>query len=49
MCPDTSLLPMASVADLPTIPGELFAKFQTSFSSDPSAIPIKAFEHVVYS
>jgi ATP-dependent Lon protease len=23
------LLPMASVRDIPTIPGELFAKFQT--------------------
>ena len=29
------LLPMASVEDIPTIPGELFAKFQTSFYSDP--------------
>ena len=29
------LLPMASVGDIPTIPGELFAKFQTSFYSDP--------------
>jgi ATP-dependent Lon protease len=29
------LLPMASVRDIPTIPGELFAKFQTSFYSDP--------------
>jgi ATP-dependent Lon protease len=29
------LLPMASVADIPTVPGELFAKFQTSFYSDP--------------
>lgn len=28
------LLPMASVADIPTIPGELFAKFQTGFYSD---------------
>jgi ATP-dependent Lon protease len=25
------LLPMASVKDIPTIPGELFAKFQTGF------------------
>jgi hypothetical protein len=25
------LLPMSSVTDIPTIPGELFAKFQTSF------------------
>ena len=29
------LLPMASVGDIPTIPEELFAKFQTSFYSDP--------------
>jgi len=29
------LLPMSSVGDIPTIPGELFAKFQTSFYSDP--------------
>jgi ATP-dependent Lon protease len=29
------LLPMASVGDIPTIPGELFAKFQTSFYADP--------------
>jgi ATP-dependent Lon protease len=36
------LLPMASVADLPTIPGELFAKFQTSFSSDPRDTVFKA-------
>jgi ATP-dependent Lon protease len=25
------LLPMSSVVDIPTVPGELFAKFQTSF------------------
>jgi len=29
------LLPMVSVGDIPTIPGELFAKFQTSFYADP--------------
>jgi ATP-dependent Lon protease len=29
------LLPMASVSDIPTVPGELFAKFQTSFYADP--------------
>ncbi len=29
------LLPMGSVSDIPTIPGELFAKFQTSFYADP--------------
>jgi len=36
------LLPMASVADIPTIPGELFAKFQTSFYSDPRDAAFKA-------
>ena len=29
------LLPMASVRDIPTIPGELFAKYQTGFYADP--------------
>ncbi|OYU71396.1 MAG: TIGR02688 family protein [Alphaproteobacteria bacterium PA2] len=36
------LLPMASVADIPTVPGELFAKFQTSFYSDPVDAVFKA-------
>jgi ATP-dependent Lon protease len=36
------LLPMASVMDIPTIPGELFAKFQTSFYSDPVDAVFKA-------
>jgi ATP-dependent Lon protease len=27
------LIPMSSVTDIPTVPGELFAKFQTSFYS----------------
>lgn len=36
------LLPMASVTDIPTIPGELFAKFQTSFYSDPKDAVFKA-------
>ena len=36
------LLPMASVADIPTIPGELFAKFQTSFYADPKDAIFKA-------
>ena len=36
------LLPMASVSDIPTIPGELFAKFQTSFYSDPKDAAYKA-------
>ena len=36
------LLPMASVGDIPTIPGELFAKFQTSFYSNPVSAVFKA-------
>ena len=36
------LLPMASVKDIATIPGELFAKFQTSFYSDPVDAVFKA-------
>ncbi|MCX7143762.1 MAG: hypothetical protein NT123_22510 [Proteobacteria bacterium] len=36
------LLPMPSVADIPTVPGELFAKFQTSFYSDPTDAAFKA-------
>jgi ATP-dependent Lon protease len=36
------LLPMASVKDLPTIPGELFAKFQTAFYSDAVDAVFKA-------
>ena len=36
------LLPMASVTDIPTVPGELFAKFQTSFYSDPVDAAFKA-------
>lgn len=36
------LLPMSSVTDIPTIPGELFAKFQTSFYSDPVDAVFKA-------
>lgn len=36
------LLPMASVTDIPTIPGELFAKFQTSFYSAPTDAVFKA-------
>ncbi len=36
------LLPTASVSDIPTIPGELFAKFQTSFYSDPVDAVFKA-------
>jgi ATP-dependent Lon protease len=36
------LLPMSSVTDLPTVPGELFAKFQTSFYADPVDAAFKA-------
>jgi ATP-dependent Lon protease len=36
------LLPMSSVTDIPTVPGELFAKFQTSFYSDPVDAVFKA-------
>ena len=36
------LLPMASVSDIPTIPGEFFAKFQTGFYSDPRDAAFKA-------
>ena len=36
------LLPMASVKDLPTIPGEMFAKFQTSWYTDPVDAVFKA-------
>ena len=36
------LLPMSSVGDIQTIPGELFAKFQTSFYGDPKDAVFKA-------
>jgi ATP-dependent Lon protease len=36
------LLPMASVKNIPTIPGELFAKFQTGFCADPADAVFKA-------
>ena len=36
------LLPMSSVGDIQTIPGELFAKFQTSFYADPVDAVYKA-------
>jgi ATP-dependent Lon protease len=35
-CPKRILLPRASVKDLPTIPGDLFAMFQTGFYADPT-------------
>ncbi len=36
------LIPMSSVVDIPTIPGEFFTKFQTSFYSDPVDAVFKA-------
>lgn len=36
------LLPMSSVTDIPSVPGELFAKFQTSFCSDSVDAVFKA-------
>lgn len=36
------LIPMSSVGDIQTIPGELFAKFQTGFYSDPVDAAFKA-------
>ena len=36
------LIPMSNVGDIPTIPGELFAKFQTSFYADPIDAVFKA-------
>ena len=36
------LLPMASVSDIPSVPGELFSKFQTSFYADPTDAVFKA-------
>jgi len=40
--PKRILLPMASVSDIPSVPGELFAKFQTSFYADPKDAVFKA-------
>jgi ATP-dependent Lon protease len=36
------LLPMASASDIPTVPAELFSKFQISFYSDPVDAVYKA-------
>jgi len=36
------LLPISSAADIPTVPSELFAKFQTSFYSSPEDAVVKA-------
>ena len=35
-------LPMTSAADIPTVPGDLFTKFQTSFYGDPVDAVFKA-------
>lgn len=37
------LLPMSSVGDIPTVPGDLFVKFQVSFYSSPEDAVYKAF------
>tara|TARA_R110002072_G_scaffold302996_1_gene490930 strand:+ start:49042 stop:49233 length:192 start_codon:yes stop_codon:yes gene_type:complete len=39
---NSALFRLQSVEDIPTIPGELFAKFQTSFYSDPRDAAFKA-------
>jgi len=39
---DLFLIPSSSVGDIQTIPGELFAKFQTSFYADPIDAVFKA-------
>lgn len=36
------LLPMASAFDIPTVPAELFSKFQISFYADPVDAVYKA-------
>lgn len=36
------LLPMSSVTDIASVPGELFTKFQTSFYSTPADVVFKA-------
>jgi ATP-dependent Lon protease len=37
------LIPKASAADIPTIPAELFTKFQIAFFSDPADAVFKTF------
>ncbi|MDA3898455.1 MAG: hypothetical protein PF482_20140 [Desulfobacteraceae bacterium] len=45
------LIPMSNVGDIPTISGELFAKFQTGFYSDPvgagGGVIFRFFEQVI--
>ena len=36
------LLPMSSASDIPTVPAELFSKFQISFYADPVDAAYKA-------
>jgi ATP-dependent Lon protease len=36
------LIPMSSVSDIATVPGELFAKFQIGFYADPTDCVFKA-------
>jgi ATP-dependent Lon protease len=36
------LMPMSSVSDIPSVPGELFARFQVSFYADPVDAAFKA-------
>ena len=36
------LIPMSSAGDIPTVPAELFAKFQISFYSSPEDAVIQA-------
>ena len=36
------LLPITSAVDIPTVPSELFAKFQTSFYNSPEDAVVKA-------
>ena len=36
------LMPMSSAADIPTVPSDLFAKFQISFYSSPEDAIVKA-------
>ncbi len=36
------LLPMASASDIPTVPAEIFSKFQISFYADPVDAVYKA-------
>ena len=41
-CGKRVTLPMSSAMDIPTIPGELFTKFQTNFYAEPIDAVVKA-------